>query len=207
MSYPAKPRKKPVQLRGEVRVEALIAAARALAIEMSPEEITTNRIAQRAGVNIGSLYHFFSNKYEIFVAVIGANYAGFEEFLRDALRERPANARDWARVLGEAHVRYFLANTEGMRLWRRYRFRPELSTIDEEYFSRVGGILRHGLAHYFPRISQERHRTIATVLAFALGELIDEVAQLPDRDEAAAWIPEIQAIACGYMDELERAQT
>lgn len=205
MSYSAKPRKKPVQRRGEARVEALVAAARALAIELSPEEITTNRIARRADLNIGSLYHFFSNKYEIFVAVISSAYAEFEEALREALRERPATARDWVRVVVDVHLRFWQPNADIAVLWRRYRFRPELSAVDDEYFSRIEVIMAEGLAHYFPKISAERRRTIANVLTFLCGEMVDELAQLPDPAEAAAWLEEIHAIACGYMEQIERA--
>ncbi len=63
------PRKQPRQRRSRATVDAIVeAAARVFALQGYAGG-STNRIAERAGVAIGSLYEYFPNKASILVAV------------------------------------------------------------------------------------------------------------------------------------------
>ena len=53
------------QKRGVLRVEEILQAAGALFAEVGYDKVTTNMIAERAGVSRGSLYQFFPNKEAI----------------------------------------------------------------------------------------------------------------------------------------------
>jgi len=55
-------RKKPKQDRSKATVDALLEAAAQLLVEEGGARVTTNRIAERAGVSVGSLYQYFPNK-------------------------------------------------------------------------------------------------------------------------------------------------
>ncbi|KPY86837.1 TetR/AcrR family transcriptional regulator [Pseudomonas syringae pv. tagetis] len=57
-----KPRKIPAQARSRATVDAIIQAATYILTKVGWDGLTTNAIAERAGVNIGSLYQFFPNK-------------------------------------------------------------------------------------------------------------------------------------------------
>jgi AcrR family transcriptional regulator len=59
------PRKKPLQARSQATVEAILQAATYILAGAGWEGFTTNRIAERAGVNIASLYQYFPNKEAI----------------------------------------------------------------------------------------------------------------------------------------------
>ena len=59
---PVSPRKMPAQARSRATVDAIIQAATYILTKVGWEGLTTNAIAERAGVNIGSLYQFFPNK-------------------------------------------------------------------------------------------------------------------------------------------------
>lgn len=71
------PRQKPglrktnvgVRKRGKHRREALLRAAYDLLCEHPLEEITFLDIAERADVPEGSAYHFFANRYDVFMAL------------------------------------------------------------------------------------------------------------------------------------------
>lgn len=56
------PRKTPAQARSRATVDAIIEAATYILTKVGWDGLTTNAIAERAGVNIGSLYQFFPNK-------------------------------------------------------------------------------------------------------------------------------------------------
>jgi AcrR family transcriptional regulator len=60
-----KPRKNPSQERAVATVEAILEAAAYILVRDGWEKFTTNRVADRAGVNIASLYQYFPNKESI----------------------------------------------------------------------------------------------------------------------------------------------
>src|SRR5256885_17137254 len=57
-----KPRRRPRQERSRETVEAIVEAAAQVFERHGYAAGTTNRIAERAGVSIGSLYQYFPNK-------------------------------------------------------------------------------------------------------------------------------------------------
>ncbi len=66
---PAKTRRAPRQARARALVDAILTATAHILREAGPEGATTNHIAQRAGVSIGSLYQYFPNKTALFTAL------------------------------------------------------------------------------------------------------------------------------------------
>lgn len=64
------PRKLPTQDRARATVEAILQAATYILRKAGYDAMTTNAIADRAGVNIASLYQYFPNKQAIIVALV-----------------------------------------------------------------------------------------------------------------------------------------
>ena len=62
---PLTPRKRPVQERSRETVKAILEAAARIFGEKGLAGATTNHIAERAGVSIGTLYQYFPNKEAI----------------------------------------------------------------------------------------------------------------------------------------------
>ena len=60
-----KPRKRPRQRRARETERAILIAAERVLVEEGPAAFNTNRVAERAGVSIGSLYQYFPNKAAI----------------------------------------------------------------------------------------------------------------------------------------------
>ena len=69
MNARLKPLKEPQQARSRVTVESILQGAAQVFERRGYGEATTNRIAERAGVSIGSLYQYFPNKQAILVAL------------------------------------------------------------------------------------------------------------------------------------------
>jgi AcrR family transcriptional regulator len=63
-------RRKPQQVRGQLRVDEILDAAERLTQTMSWDKLSTNHIAKEAGIPIGSLYQFFANKHAIAHALV-----------------------------------------------------------------------------------------------------------------------------------------
>ena len=64
-----KPRKKPIQERAKATVDAIYEAALQLFVRDNYSAVTTDKIAERAGVSIGTLYQYFPNKESILVGM------------------------------------------------------------------------------------------------------------------------------------------
>ncbi|HEY2004596.1 MAG TPA: TetR/AcrR family transcriptional regulator [Candidatus Saccharimonadia bacterium] len=62
-------RHKPKQARGQRKVDHILRVAEGLFAEAGFENVTTNAVAARAGISIGSLYQFFSGKDTILEAI------------------------------------------------------------------------------------------------------------------------------------------
>lgn len=65
-----KPRKFPRQERARATVEAILQAAAQLLSDVGFEALTTAKVAERAGVSVGSFYQYFPNKQALAAAVI-----------------------------------------------------------------------------------------------------------------------------------------
>src|ERR1700691_6806419 len=62
-------RRKPSQERAKVTVDGMLDAAVKLLKRGGASSVTTNRIAETAGVSIGSVYQYFPNKNALFIAL------------------------------------------------------------------------------------------------------------------------------------------
>src|ERR1700729_4619137 len=64
------PRKTPLQARSTVTVEAISEAAIQVLLRHGAERLTTTRVADRAGVSVGTLYQYYPNKQSLLFAVL-----------------------------------------------------------------------------------------------------------------------------------------
>ncbi|MHC8391655.1 TetR/AcrR family transcriptional regulator [Pseudomonas sp. MDT2-39-1] len=83
------PRKIPSQARSRATVDAIIQAATYILTKVGWEGLTTNAIAERAGVNIGSLYQFFPNKEAVIAELQRRHAVATRADLLEALEVLP----------------------------------------------------------------------------------------------------------------------
>ena len=60
-------RNKPKQMRSKLMFDNILVASTRVLEEVSFEKFTTNRVAEAAGISIGSLYQYFPNKQSILI--------------------------------------------------------------------------------------------------------------------------------------------
>lgn len=78
-----RPRRKAKQERSRETVDVILEAAARVLIERGYALATTNRIAQAAGVSIGTLYEYYSNKEDVFDALIRRELDALVVAIRD----------------------------------------------------------------------------------------------------------------------------
>ena len=120
------PRKSASQERSRSTVDALLEATTRVLIREGYDKASTNRIAEVAGVSIGSLYQYFPSKEALVAAVIDRHTQEVSEVTRNALVKvagRPIEvaAREFVSVAIDAH-----------------RVNPKLHGVLAEQIPRVG---------------------------------------------------------------------
>jgi len=64
------PRKRPIQERSRATVDSILQATARVLVKHGFDGLTTNLVAQTAGVSVGSLYQYFPNKSALVAALI-----------------------------------------------------------------------------------------------------------------------------------------
>ncbi len=64
------PRKTPIQARSTATVEAITEATIQVLLRQGAQRLTTTRVAERAGVSVGTLYQYYPNKQSLLFAVL-----------------------------------------------------------------------------------------------------------------------------------------
>jgi len=70
------PRKSPVQARSAASVDALLEATIQVLLRHGKEQLTTTKVAMRAGVSVGTLYQYFPNKSALLQAALERHLEG-----------------------------------------------------------------------------------------------------------------------------------
>ena len=120
------PRKRASQERSRATVDALIEATARVLVREGYDNASTNRIAEVAGVSIGSLYQYFPSKEALVAAVIDRHAQQVAQVTRKAVVKMAASpieaaAREFVSVAINAH-----------------RVNPKLHAVLSEQIPRVG---------------------------------------------------------------------
>ncbi len=81
------PRKLPQQDRSRVTVEAILEATARILTEEGYDKANTNRIAERAGISVGSLYQYFPNKESLMTALMEQHSNEIAELVESKLQD------------------------------------------------------------------------------------------------------------------------
>jgi AcrR family transcriptional regulator len=80
-------RKTPVQERSTATVDAILEATIQVLLQEGQDRLTTTRVAQRAGVSVGTLYQYFPNKQSVLYAVLEVFLVRVQMKVQEACRE------------------------------------------------------------------------------------------------------------------------
>lgn len=82
-------RRTPRQARSESTIDAILDATFQLLEADGIDRLTTNRIAERAGVSIGTLYQYFADKQDILAALAQRRAASVRDSIAETVIQRP----------------------------------------------------------------------------------------------------------------------
>lgn len=125
-------RAQPVQKRAQERRNLILGVTAELLEEVGQDDLTTILVAKRAGVSVGTLYHYFPNKYAIMYA-LAEQWVGEMDVALQALEIEPVESYSVKRFV-EGSVERMLAvytNQQGLLpLVQAMYGVPELKELD-----------------------------------------------------------------------------
>jgi AcrR family transcriptional regulator len=142
-------RREPRQARSKARLAQILAAADAILAAEGVEALTVRRIAERAGVPVGSLYQFFPDKGSVLDAVARAYIAEFDAAV-DGLVSSAA-AGDWSDPVGrivDEFVALYRSHPGYVALWSGRHLSPELARADAANNQLIAAGVRRVLAEH-----------------------------------------------------------
>src|SRR5262249_27529791 len=95
----------------------ILEAARAIFFRDGFMEANLDLVAKDAGVAKGTLYRYFENKAELYVAVLASNGEQFERKLRDAGRDEALSAPDRIRRIARFYLAHWTQNREYFQIF------------------------------------------------------------------------------------------
>jgi AcrR family transcriptional regulator len=205
-SPPISSRKQPQQARSADLVAAILdAAVQVLAKEGAPR-FTTARVAERAGVSVGSIYQYFPNKAAILFRLQSDEWRQTTGLLRGILEDEQKPLLERLRILvhafirsecDEAQIRIALADAAPL-----YRDAPEARAARVSGTDTVRAFLREALPEV-PDATRELAGDLITTTLSSVGKRFSETPRTPAEIETYAGA--LADMLCAYLESLRPA--
>jgi AcrR family transcriptional regulator len=195
-------RARPAQARSQVTLERILEAARKVLVERGVAGFNTNVVAEVAGVNVGTLYHYFADKNAVLQELFARDENARAAFMSSVLPEYVTtdDLDGWLRKVigGLAGIRQDQLGTVMLR--RACRATPELAGTHERATAAMVPSFAAALVARHPDLPMKRARVVArTVLELGAAGL-DLMTERPK--DAAALKRELVAAIRSYLESV-----
>jgi AcrR family transcriptional regulator len=206
-------RRQPTQERGKERVRIILAAALELFKERGIEETTTNDIAERAQIPIGSLYRYYPNKDTIIVALTELVCEDLSRIYQDIGKHPMLKHLSWDEVLlliADSWVNYSRLNGPFTFLYAE-QANPRLGALTHPIWAVYTKSFYEVIRKRCPEIS-ERELNIVFRLTLAAVQMgieesdEDRKREVPIHHEAVGAIASYVLAACNRHQHTKTAQ-
>jgi AcrR family transcriptional regulator len=194
------PRKKAVQARAHATIDAILRATAHILVKDGYDRASTNKIALKAGVSIGSLYQYFPSKEALVAALLDHHMEEMATVVRAALPRLAALPLEDA---AEEAVRLMVA---------AHSVDPKLHKVLIEQIPRIGKLERaevlerEMVALIKAYLEARRHEIavgdldLATFVVYGLVEALTHAAVLTRPDLLGeAFVREVTAVVVRYL--------
>ena len=162
-SQTLEPRRRPAAGPARQTVDRILASTAELLDEVGFDDLTTNLIAERADVNVASLYKYFPNKYSVLTALAEQ----MRDMQLELLAERLQPQGDWRgelQTLLDAYVELFVSRPGFAELAMVLSSSPPLRAIDEASLAAEARVIAERVVHYGIEGTRADREAIARVM-------------------------------------------
>jgi AcrR family transcriptional regulator len=195
----------PRQVRGQVRVEAILDAAAIMIAEQGLADVTMHGLARRARTSIGSLYHFFPDRDGVLNALLERHRMALRT-IGQQLSEIPPTV--WRRLSAEAVIaRMLTPYLEYVHLHPDYfplSYGRGYRSASQEDDADLIRVFRHVLDARLPRLTTAERQTYAVML-HAIGAGVVQVGTQTFPMHVEACLREIPRVMTAYLADIEAA--
>jgi AcrR family transcriptional regulator len=197
-------RKEPKQARSAELVAAILDAAAQVLAKDGAQRFTTARVAEKAGVSVGSLYQYFPNKAAILFRLQSDEWRRTSGLLRGILEDDRRPPLQRLRVLTHAFIRseceeaaMRVALSDAAPL---YRDAPEARAARASGESAVHAFMREAL----PEAPEAVRALAGELITTTLSKLGKHVSETPRRAaEIEAYADALADMFCAYLTSLD----
>jgi AcrR family transcriptional regulator len=196
-------RKAPQQARSNDLVEAVLKAAIQVLVKEGAQRFTMARVAEKAGVSVGSLYQYFPNKAAVLFRLQSDEWRQTAELLRGLVEDSSRAPLERLRALVHAFVRsecdevaVRVALSDAAPL---YRDAPEAREVRAASQAMIDAFLREALPDAARAVRMLAGDLIVTTLS-AVGKRFSEAPRT--RAEVDTYSGALADMLCVYLDSL-----
>ncbi|MBH2958614.1 TetR family transcriptional regulator [Serratia marcescens] len=196
-------RKQPQQARSAELVSAILTAAIQVLAQEGAPRFTTARVAERAGVSVGSLYQYFPNKAAILFRLQSDEWRQTTDMLSRILADREKTPFERLRSLAQAFIRSECEEAQ-MRVALNdaaplYRDAPEALAVK----ATGKDIVQVFMCEALPDVPQATRRLAGDLIVGTLGAAGKQFSETPRTDtEIAAYADAMADMFCAYLADL-----
>lgn len=196
-------RKQPKQQRSSQLVADILEAAIRVLQREGAQRFTTARVAETAGVSIGSLYQYFPNKEAILFRLQEEEWENTSSLLRAILADRTQAPQARLRAVALA---FFRSECEEADLRRALNdAAPLIRDVPEARDLVVAGMRRVSLfmRETIPGLAKQERARAANIIMMALGSVGKQVSEQGHSPaEVDRLAGEMGDMLCAYLDQL-----
>lgn len=197
------PRKRPRQARAAATVSAIFEATIQVLLTDGPHRLTTTRVAERAGVSVGTMYQYFPHKQSLFYALNERNLDDLAETVEAACRAQQGAPVE--RMVEVLVATYWNAKTRRPDVTRAlYRSVVELDNeaLIEAFASRVDAATAAMFASASDADFAELPLVNLTLLTTIFGAVRSVFERNLPADEAAAVQKQLVLMCTAYLETI-----
>ena len=182
-------RKEPRQRRAQATVEVILDAAAQVLVARGPTGFTTNHVAERAGVSVGTVYQYYPNKaallLQLHVREGRRTVAGLESTLGDSASTAPLGA-DAAMARMALAIRHFFETEAAEAPLRAALARLDVLFADAPEFTQIRrdalGLVRDFLGRHLGLDDDEAAEVaeVAVTLVSSMAERVTSQTTAPE---------------------------
>ena len=195
-----RPRKTPRQVRAELTRERILTAAAHVFTEHGYAAGTTNRIAERARISIGSLYQYFPNKDAILVELLTKHLDdGIAATRAHLAAQQPATVEEALRGLVRTAIENHLDDPKLLRVMfeqapRSQALLEKIERLEQEHVARARELIeRH------PEVRVGDPRTAARLVVSTVELVVHQLISSPDPIDVDRFEDELTTMLTRYL--------